>query len=113
MANFHSLGSSCKSIQFLNKTDNGKARESRVFRKRTGGSWSGPAAELVLSFFMIGRRILGVIVISLIPMGGVVVGSREGKVGRVPSSLMKTDSKYSLRRLAFSRSDAKSMPELL
>ena len=46
-------------------------------------------------------------------MGGLALGRREGKLGRLPSSLMNTDSKYELSRFAFSESLVNRVPALL
>ena len=62
-----------------------------------GGKQSGPAAELVLSFMRILLIICGVIVTSEMP--GLLGGMRLGKGGTMPSSLVKTDSKYLFQEL--------------
>ena len=46
-------------------------------------------------------------------MGGLALGRREGKLGKLPSSLMNTDSKYELSRFAFSESLVNKVPALL
>jgi len=71
-----------------------------------GGKQSGPAAELVLSFMRILLIICGVIVTSEMP--GLLGGMRLGKGGTMPSSLVKTDSKYLLSKLALSSSEKRN-----
>ena len=64
--------------------DSGNEMDSEVLWKKSGGRLSGPAAELVLSFFRIPLTMVGLIVTSLIPDD--VGGMRLGKCGRLLSS---------------------------
>ena len=65
--------------------------EFYVFRKKTAGSPSGPAAEFDLRFFMMRQIISGLISTSL--MVSIVCQKRDGNWGRTPSSIVNTDLK--------------------
>ena len=105
---FHSLGNVWRSRRERKRTDKGKAREEERLLKRIGGRWSGPEEEEVLSLRRTLYTIEGVISMSAIPEGGVLI--LEGKGGRRPLSLVKADLKYWLSSSALSESEERRKP---
>ena len=105
---FHSFGTTCRSMKLRNIKERGNFKLFLVSLKKIGGRPSGPAAELVRSFQIMFEIIFGLIVTSQIPV--TVSGMRFGKLGRLPSSFVNTELKYSLSKFALSSSDMTRLP---